>query len=74
MFINSERIGSPGGGTPSVEERILRVVEEAGEVGITSRQIAQKLGMKRETVSHYLWILKKAGKVRNVHRNLWVKA
>jgi predicted transcriptional regulator len=50
----------------------LETVVEAGEIGITAQQVARKLGEKRETVSHYLWVLKKAGKITNVNRNLWV--
>ena len=56
----------------ALDERILEVVLEAGDIGITAQQVARKLRKKRETVSHYLWVLKKAGKITNVNRNLWV--
>ena len=56
----------------ALDERILEVVVEAGDIGITAQQVAHKLGKKRATVSHYLWVLKKAGKITNVNRNLWV--
>lgn len=56
----------------SLEDKILRIIEKAGPTGITARQIAMKLGKKREHVSHYLWILKKTGKIANIYRNLWV--
>lgn len=56
----------------SLEDRILKTIEEAGSTGITARQIAMKLDKKREHISHYLWILKKTGKIVNISRNLWI--
>jgi len=56
----------------ALDERILEVVLKAGDIGITAQQVARRLKKKRETVSHYLWVLKKAGKITNVNRNLWV--
>jgi hypothetical protein len=55
-----------------LEDKMLKKIEEAGSTGITARQIAMKLGKNRELVSHYLWILKKTGKIANICRNLWV--
>lgn len=55
-----------------LEEEIFSMLREAGDLGATASQIARRLGRKREVVSHYLWILKKAGKVTNRGRNLWV--
>jgi len=57
----------------NLEDKILKVIEEAGDVGITATQIAKKLKKKRETISHYLWIMKKARKVKNLNRILWIK-
>lgn len=56
----------------SLEDRILKIIEDAESVGVTARQIAIRLGKKREHISHYLWILKKTGKVTNINRNLWI--
>lgn len=55
-----------------LEDEILRVVADAGDVGVTAAQIAMRLGKRRESISHYLWMLKKMGKVTNKGRNLWV--
>ena len=56
----------------ALDASILQLVNEAGKIGVTAQQVAYKLGKKRETVSHYLWVLKKAGKITNINRNLWV--
>ena len=55
-----------------LEEEIFSMLREVGDLGATASQIARRLGRKREVISHYLWILKKAGKVTNRGRNLWV--
>jgi predicted HTH transcriptional regulator len=67
VFININE-----GEMANLEDKILKTIKEAGSTGITARQIAMKLGKKREHVSHYLWILKKTGKIVNVSRNLWI--
>lgn len=50
----------------------MGVLREAGGLGVTVAQIAGRIGRKREVVSHYLWIMKKAGRVLNRERNVWV--
>ncbi|MFQ6074558.1 MAG: hypothetical protein ACE5Z5_00290 [Candidatus Bathyarchaeia archaeon] len=55
-----------------LEEGIIGVLMETGDMGATASQIARRLGRKREVISHYLWILKKAGRVINRGRNVWV--
>ncbi len=55
-----------------LDEDILKVLKDAGSMGATASQIARRLKRKREVVSHYLWILKKARKVSNRGRNVWV--
>jgi len=55
-----------------LEEEVISVLKDVGDSGATASQIARKLGRKREVTSHYLWILKKMGKVTNRSRNLWV--
>ncbi len=57
-----------------LDEDILEVLRNVGSMGATASQIARRLKRKREVVSHYLWILKKAGKVSNRGRNVWVLA
>lgn len=54
-----------------LEEEILEIIKEAGDIGVTARQIALRLNQKRENISHYLWILKKTGKITNKNRILW---
>ncbi len=36
-----------GGNVSRLEEEILRIIREAGDVGITAGQIAHRLGKKR---------------------------
>ena len=55
-----------------LDEDVLKVLRDVGSMGATASQIAGRLKRKREVVSHYLWILKKAGKVSNRGRNVWV--
>lgn len=55
-----------------LEEEIVGVLREAGDMGATASQIARRIKRKREVISHYLWILKKAGRVTNRSRNVWV--
>ena len=56
----------------TIEEKVIGVLREIGDMGATASQIAEKIGRKREVVSHYLWILKKMGKVNNKGRDIWV--
>ncbi|KPV64169.1 MAG: hypothetical protein AOA65_1054 [Candidatus Bathyarchaeota archaeon BA1] len=55
-----------------LEKEILKVIEEMGHTGVTAGQIARILGKSRESISHYLWILSKSGKVERISKNLWV--
>ncbi len=55
-----------------VEEEIIDKLREVGDFGATAGQIARKINRKREVVSHYLWVLKKANRVENIGRGIWV--
>lgn len=56
----------------TLEEDILRVIDEMGDMGATAGQIARRLGKSRSSISHYLWVLRKMGKIERVGGNLWV--
>ena len=55
-----------------LERNILSAVEEVKTIGITIKQIAEKIGEDEERVNTLLKALKEKGRVTRIGRSLWI--